>query len=196
MAKLRAQISAIPTSLLARDEITSTVYFDTDELGTEPDYGAIAADLRVGWATHTPQVAGFWGLRVKVYNMADPKPREPRAVSEGEEPSSAAPGPLEVASCLSFYSERNLPRRRGRVFVGPWPASVMDVRPGASVETALRGLAGMLANIGGANVDWCIFSPTSNAYFKVTDWWMDNAWDTQRRRGSDATARIVGVTSE
>lgn len=196
MAKLRCQVSLLPASRLPVDEITNTVYFDTDELATEPDYGAIANDLRVLWAVRMPNLAGFWGLRCKVWNMADAKPRQPRAISEGEEPGGIAAGPYEVALCLSFFSERNLPRRRGRIYLGPWAQSEMAANPTDVVTNIGREFALGLQAIGGANVDWCIHSPTTGAYMKVTEWWIDNEWDTQRRRGRKPLSRIRGGTSE
>lgn len=196
MAKLRCQIARIPTARLPVDEITNTVYFDTDELGTEPDYHAFAQDLTLLWAQQLPSPEGFVAVRTKVYNMADAKPREPRAVMQGNTSQGVPSGPYEIAACLSFFSERNLPRRRGRLYLGPWPQSEMSKNPGGPVETAVRFIANGLQNIGGANVDWCIHSPTTGAYMKVTDWWFDNEWDTQRRRGRGPISRITGETSE
>jgi len=51
---------------------------------------------------------------------------------------------------------------------------------------------------GGLSVKWAVYSPTTdavdtidNAFNDVLDGWVDNAFDTQRRRGPAATTRIT-----
>ncbi len=78
-------------------------------------------------------------------------------------------GPREVALCLSYYSERNLPRFRGRLFIGPWPKDFLEERPTQFVRENLITLATAIGNVGGANVDWQLYSPTRNAYSKITN---------------------------
>jgi hypothetical protein len=51
-----------------------------------------------------------------------------------------------------------------------------------------------LANLGGVDVQWCVYSPTtpgdmSDKFKQVTRGWIDNEWDTQRSRGLRATLR-------
>lgn len=38
---------------------------------------------------------------------------------------------------------------------------------------------------------WRIWSPTNNNSVLIDNGWVDNAWDTQRRRGVEATARTI-----
>jgi hypothetical protein len=56
--------------------------------------------------------------------------------------------------------------------------------------------AKVLEDIGGVNVDWCVWSRLERKARSVTDWWVDNEWDVQRRRGLKATQRKTGTTNE
>jgi hypothetical protein len=47
--------------------------------------------------------------------------------------------------------------------------------------------------IGGEDVEWAIYSPTANLHKTITDIWVDDAWDTQRRRGLAPTTRDTFV---
>jgi hypothetical protein len=109
----------------------------------------------------------------------------------------SANSPRELAVCLSFYGERNLPRTRGRLYL---PASFLNIgvnvtRPAMPI-TKMADIVNVFQDLGGANVDWSIWSPTSQDVHKVEHWWYDNEWDVQRSRGLRATQRITGTTSE
>jgi hypothetical protein len=198
MAKLRVQASRVPTSGQARDRIVHTFYLDTDRLEVEGvDYDQLANDTNAIFATRLGQLLPFTGWETSIYNMGDTEPRPPRAKIFAAKPvAGSAPGVREVALCLSFYSERNLPRNRGRIYLGPWLPSQLLERPPETATSTCAALAADLGNLGGINVDWCIFSRTDQAYRKVTNWWVDNEWDTQRSRGLRGDARTTGTTDE
>jgi hypothetical protein len=40
-------------------------------------------------------------------------------------------------------------------------------------------------------VKWVVYSPKLDAFAEVDNLWVDNAFDTQRRRGERPTARTV-----
>ncbi len=132
------------------------------------------------------------------YKLGDTVPRQPTTSFYNLGPVSANdPLPSEVAVCASFYSQRNLPRRRGRVFVGPWNASIVTrdtdtgvARLANNIITALRTsmvrLAGSAPQQG---LRWCVLSQTDAALYDITAGWVDNAFDTQRRRGETASSR-------
>jgi hypothetical protein len=40
-----------------------------------------------------------------------------------------------------------------------------------------------------------VYSPTTGQTKKVEHWWVDDEWDTQRRRGLRATTRDEGTVS-
>ena len=117
-------------------------------------------------------------------------------VNKGQQ--AAASCPREVAMCLSYFSERNVPRRRGRVYVPiaalGMPAS--SVRPPGTTLTKIGELATVFEELGGVDVDWVVWSRTDQVARPVTDWYVDDEWDTVRSRGLRPTTRVTGTTSE
>jgi hypothetical protein len=101
--------------------------------------------------------------------------------------------PAEVALCLSYYEGVNVPRRRGRVYFGPWAQAAMAARPEADLREVLRVFGAGLAGLGGVNVDWQLVSPTNNTRKRITHIWVDDSWDTQRRRGPKSTTRVLNT---
>lgn len=131
---------------------------------------------------------------VRVYDLDDPIPREPdvQTWTLSAAPSPSGPLPNEVAVCLSFYSGRNLPRSRGRIYLGPLDVNCMasggaDQRFSASFSNTLATAVEQLDN--DSSLLWVVFSRADNDWGQVTNGWIDNAFDTQRRRGADADAR-------
>lgn len=112
---------------------------------------------------------------------------------------SAAAFPQEVALCLSMQGARvsGTPqaRRRGRVFIGPITTATMtDGRPNSTARGTLATAADTLAgNLKAAErpSELSIWSVTDGVAVVVRDGWVDNAYDTQRRRGVSPTARSV-----
>jgi hypothetical protein len=41
--------------------------------------------------------------------------------------------------------------------------------------------------------DWVVYSPTNSNQYVAHDAWVDNAWDTQRRRGLPPNSRSIVV---
>ena len=203
MAKVRLIIAARHVGGLPRDDVVNTIYLDTDpepvsgEI-TTPDYGALAQDVAALWAGSRAWPDQVKDIYVKAYDMGQDEPREVKAdrlVVPANRSSSG--GPREVALCLSFYSQRNLPRNRGRLYLGPFTAGQVNTeRPAADVIAAAMALGAGIANIGGTNVDWCVRSSVDNVYRKVTNYWVDNEWDHIRARGYKATSRSTATTSE
>lgn len=111
----------------------------------------------------------------------------------------ANPLPSEVAMCLSFYGSVNAPTRRGRLFIGPLVPSIMEV-DSTTKRVAVAQLARdtlkatalkHIADTAAANVQWCVFSRKNQLAHIVTNGWVDDAVDIQRRRGEDATTRTT-----
>jgi hypothetical protein len=81
-------------------------------------------------------------VHVKVYDEADPKPRPFLIDGAFTLAASGAPVsmPEEIALCLSFFAGRNLPRQRGRVYIGPLGiagiAGPGEPRPSANMMNA------------------------------------------------------------
>jgi hypothetical protein len=197
MARLTMQVSRVPSSQLPRDRMTNVLHFDTEDPVGAPDHAALATDLLAIYDQHLAPLTGFTGWECRVYDKADDKPRQPKAtVTRPQRTGPAAPAPYEVALCLSFYSERNIPRRRGRIYLGPLTAgNANSERPSAGLLTLALDMATAFSALGGANVTWQVYSPTTDDTMPVTNAWCDDAWDTQRRRGLKPASRQTRAVS-
>lgn len=142
------------------------------------------------------------GHRCKIYHLTDIEPRVPvydEAMSLGGFGSTAMPA--EVAICTSFAaapeSGVNPARRRGRVFLGPLATGVSDASSGyARVDSAVViGIANateqLLADLIAAQWWLCVWSRVDETLFPVTRGWVENDFDTQRRRQPAPTSRVT-----
>lgn len=193
MAVYRAQVAWQIDSLAPRDRMTVNPHFTV--ANPLPELDTIARDIAEGFNTIHP----FSGeLKCSVYDVHKPKPNYPEAVH------TINPGtmttqtmPRELAVCLSFYSHDNVKRKRGRMYLPLFYVGVTDPRIEATLPLPqINATADMLANIGGIDVDWCVYSRTNDAAYPVTDWWYDNEWDVVRSRGLKGSSRVKGTTSE
>jgi hypothetical protein len=164
-----------------------------DPVGLTSDLATALNAKLVTWTTATK-------LTVKSYDVEEAKPRYPKAT---EVRSSTiirnSPIPREVALCLSFYADHPSGRRRGRLYVPAslWtPTGAIGVRPTTGDRDTVKQLVPIFTGLGGINVDWGIWSERDHAFHKATDYWIDDEWDTQRRRGLRATVRTTGTTGE
>jgi hypothetical protein len=107
--------------------------------------------------------------------------------------------PREQALCLSFYAVSNEPRRRGRLYLPcclHTPATEnQGIRPGAAIRGTALNIATRLSSVGGVDVDWVVHSVKDDASYTVTNGWVDDEWDTQRRRGMKSTTRDLVAVS-
>lgn len=140
------------------------------------------------------------GHRVKVYDLADPEPRAPVIDDPlGAFTVGGAPLPTEVAYCVSFEAPRQSGQpqqsRRGRIYVGPLAASMVgsDGRPSSAFMTTVGDAIDALltSSQGSADQSWAVYSRKNEVAIEVTDAWIDNEFDTQRRRGRAATSRTT-----
>jgi hypothetical protein len=157
------------------------------------------------WSVQRSGLIAWAGTRIKLYSLADPKPRVPlRDESLGITGTHSAAGmPLEVALCLSFQapkvSGQEQRRRRGRVYLGPFTNLSGDGstgRPDATAITAITTAAQTLLDASQASSSWKWavihdangVAPVAHV---VENGWLDNAWDTQRRRGNAPGVRTT-----
>jgi hypothetical protein len=133
-------------------------------------------------------------VEVRVYDLGQPAPRYPKIRTfTGTIPNTMAL-PSEVAACLSYVSEENQPRNRGRIYLGPLSQSASELADNrAVVKLNFRhsALASAQRLIDKPTFTWSLWSPTSAQMKQITGLWMDNAYDTQRRRGERATHRYT-----
>ena len=194
---VRALVQTYKAGQLSIDYITNTVYFRRSAAGpdiTDPNFQTLAVDIANLFGTYRSLPSGYNRVTVKTYNMEDAKPRPIKGDATYLIPttSTSESGPREVALCLSYWATRNLPRNRGRIYTGPWITGTE--RPAPAAIALLQTLKQGLANIGGTDIQWCVYSPTTPGglglqFKKVSGAWIDNEWDTIRSRGLRATTR-------
>lgn len=216
----RVQVTIPMDTAIPQDAVTNTFYFDDDDdplWSAEQTFGRIVDRLDAFYAAFSvdlfPVVVGNVAT-VRAYDMAAPEPRV--QVDQGTFPiATGASGPLpsEVALCASFSADLasgdNPKRRRGRLYLGPVAESAVSVingysRPQLSLRESIRDAMDALATPDPHDVDpgwflnWAVYSPTTHAastvgeaFNDVRSGWVDDAWDTQRRRGVAPTARVT-----
>lgn len=192
MAAMDFQVNFNNSNNLPRDRYVNTLYYDATAAGPEPICDGIAA-------AYVSHILGFHGGQIGSMTInAYPPGRNPGGPAFSKKyayaPSGSGSGPAEVALCLSYYADTNQPRNRGRVFLGPFSASAINgERPEPRVMNAALAWARAIAAIGGGNVaNWLQRSATDNNYSAVSNFYVDNAWDTQRRRGAQPNGRLTG----
>ncbi len=196
---IRAQVEWQVGSALPRDKICITPHFRHQSIlgGEGPEWQPLADDLAAAistWDQANNQVT------VKLYDIGvTEKPNRPRAIAIVNPGNVAEAAQVrEIALCLSFYGGPNAPHNRGRLYL---PAAFIQgtgqlaVRPTSANRDRAGTLAPALADLGGVDVDWIVWSPTRNAATRVENWWVDDEWDVQRRRGLQPSARTTGTTS-
>lgn len=213
MAHIKALVTIGHSSGVPENAATNTLHFSTPAPAPLPaELDAIVAAVHEFYGTAVAgtglSVSALMSINVaggakdvKLYNMAQPPPRVPLR-SEPFPAFGLGPGsfPLEVALVLSFRSLATsgtpLSRRRGRIYIGPLSddapridRSGGDVRPSVQARQTLAGAAARL--VARNDVDWSVFSTVDGTLTPVLSGFVDNAYDTQRRRGTKATARTV-----
>lgn len=208
MARYRIQFVLPSTTALPRDDVVNVFHVQADDVTDagacatiiwENFYEAIGDRLSVS-ISRSEEVVG------KIYDLADAEPRTP--VAEGPfgflpSSSDATALPAEVALCVSLeagmVSGGNPQRRRGRIYVGPFNGDQLNTsgsygRPSAALQAALADAAKATAEaMLPLTAFWCIYSRVDNQFRAVIRGWVDNEWDTQRRRGRDASSRQLFV---
>lgn len=126
-------------------------------------------------------------------------PRTPTIRTMALGAAGAAAGlPEEVAVCLSYSGAPPAgPRRRGRIYLGPLVTTVLDAatsavpaRPNTTFIQNLKIAGAELAANVGPSPRWCIRSTVPDENFvPIAFGYVDDAFDTQRRRGVDPTSR-------
>lgn len=216
MKVIRAQVTLERDSALPADVITNTWHWYSGTSTTAGDTEAIALGGALSTfygSISTRLSAVFTGVgNVDFYDLADPQPRVPFATYNMTTftPNTTAL-PSEVALCLSYEAVpvSGVPqsRRRGRVYIGPLAVATSavsgvgnDCRPtGACVSNLLSAAAAMTpVTVGADTWSLAVYSPTQfqaqggdagDSTNPVYRFWVDDAFDTQRRRGAPITTR-------
>lgn len=213
---IRIQASLASKSMLPEDAAVNVWHFTS--LGTDRASNTNAMDAALDtFYTSLADIfcantlTGDWTF--KAYDLADPEPRTPFATyaHTGATLTTGDGLPTECAVCLSIEgvagSGFNMRRRRGRLYIGPLSNGVSTTVTGyVYVSPTAMGIimdaAEELRSAGGLDFVWSVYSPTAAgptpdaaailaATTYVDHGWIDNAFDTQRRRGTVASTRAV-----
>lgn len=156
---------------------------------------------------------------IRFYDLDDAKPREPTILPYTWTVGSAntADLPEEVACCISYHATPPITaRKRGRIYIGPLNSDTLQTaagvwedtepgvgpsRPALHFRQALAYSAERLSLAAGPLNHWQIRSTRvgaagadgtdGEAFYTIVGGYVDNAWDTQRRRGVDPSTRVL-----
>jgi hypothetical protein len=209
MAHVKAQFQIPHDSGLPEDVTINTFHFNVGTVGTAA-YNSINTNLSrfysVAGTTSGAAVDDFLSAviagtyNLDLYLMTDPEPRSPVATYSGTlTPGTGKALPSEVALVASFQgtptSGQIQARRRGRVYIGPLDADAADsagTRPAQQlIDTLTEVSERLMTECTASAIPWIVYSPTGSLFTAVTNGWVDNSFDTQRRRGEAATARYT-----
>lgn len=201
------QVNAHQDSLIAADDTINTWAFESNSLvplTAELDAIRLALfDFYTALMNYfSPFLAPSW--TIKVYDIDQPTPRVPLVERDDFgpfSPTGSGAFPTEVAMCLSYrgvlVSGEPKGRRRGRVYLGPLSANAAynestGCRPSANLVSALSDAVQALSDgLDGSGVLHSVWSRTDDELYNVVQYWVDNAFDTQRRRGLAPTTKTL-----
>lgn len=216
MAIIRAQVTLPYTTNLPRDVAVNTYHFrvsaadDTTAAGIATNlialYNTSSGGATVANYLSAQITRATNGCTVEFYDRASPEGEPPFYVATFTLGAAGSVNslPAEVALCSSYVGEVSgdlpLRRRRGRVFIGPLAVGALETgsgivgNPTDQFVTTLSGATDRLAaayysSPGGT--EFIVYSRLSNAGSKIVRGWVDQEFDTQRRRQVRATQRTV-----
>jgi len=197
MPPIKLATSVWHTSLLPRDAAMINPVVNVQV--PSGDYGGLVDDWVAALRGVYVGLAGTQ-IQVKAYDVTRAKPNYP-VYEEIYDAGLVKPalGPRELALCLSFYAGNNIKRRRGRLYIPAiWGVTTGTPaeRPSTTNMNNVAALVPALTELGGVDVDWSVWSGVDKVARAVTNWWVDNEWDVQRKRGLRGTTRVEGTTSE
>lgn len=214
---LRVQATWHSASLMPEDGSTNVWHFRTVNSDPEGDRTAIIGGLASFYSQIAPLTTeNTLGdvVTLKFYDLQDDPPR---SLLEEHHILDLSTGtgdgiPTECAITMSFegalISGTSRARRRGRVYLGPFNTGVTTtitgfVRVSIAAMEVIRDAAQDLVESGFPNYVWAVFSPTAagaqpwsdlaieQATTNVDHGWIDDAFDTQRRRGTQPDTRVT-----
>lgn len=200
---------------LPEDVIVNTWHF-TWLIGdpAEGDFANLNANLGTFYSTVYSDAGAvrfapwvdFVNNTLQVYNLEDAEPRpaiyEAGMALTGVGSLTTSTVTPETAICLSYQADAaaGIPqaRRRGRVFLGGLGTAIQAgsgvTFPGVASanRTLIAGAADTFAGASGTDGwIWVVHSRTVAGDSVVTNGWVDDEPDTQRRRGREATVRTL-----
>lgn len=210
-----AQVSIPYFTAIPKDVVTNTWHFQWVGVGSPStsDYNNLRDDLKAFYQPiyTTPNSMACYArpllTTIKIYDLIDTVPRIPRYTSamaltvtlDTTTTTLAA----ETAVCLSYKATPlagiPLASLRGRIYLGALGAGVTG--PGATnafpsptsvFRTALKnGAINLITALATHNWIWVVYSRSRDQSHASINGFIDDAYDTQRRRGQGATTRTL-----
>lgn len=213
MAVMEVQVRIPFFTNLPRDVIMNRIHVVTAEPGG-PDKDSVAATMATRLKTFYDTVYGVvnsaanyvsWGSAVvRVFDLSEPGPRIPATRPLVIAPNTAALAtmPTEVAVVMSYRSaliSGVVPQRLyNRIYLGGLTSGTLTgggPAAFATVSTAFRtAIANAAIALEAANtsdVAWIQYSPTDATPRTIAAGFINNEFDTQRRRGVVESARTL-----
>lgn len=217
----QAQVIFPAVSGLPEDVFTNTLYFfdaavskrshsavaDLLETRMEGFYNVAQGGASARITAAMSRVINWNACILKVYDLGDAAPRTPEVRTlEFTQPTNTTALPNEVAIVLSYRGGSGTtgggsadPRKRGRIFIGPLNQTAGTFTAGVDEDMFIN--AGPMDSIVKAadwlrddltdELGWLQYSRTNDAFLAVTGGFVNNTFDTQRRRGVAATSRTT-----
>lgn len=204
----RAQLVLQHKSGKPEDQFVNSFVFRNDAfVGSSADFAAHITNVLEDWlfvvqasgasiANHIPNVIASG--EVRCYDLGEATPRTP--MINPIDPSkiglfsTAAAYPFEVAVCVSWLTDTKGPRGRGRNFIGPLTTTTSQkVGDKLRVSTSFMNTLGQASAImaRGTNHSLHVLSKANQSAALVTSGYVDNEFDTQRRRGTPSDVRGI-----
>lgn len=201
MGYVRATVSLDQTTLNPEDIVTNTSYWlmpeDTSHCETlAGNLHEFYSDISIYMSS---MLAGSG--RITMWALADPEPRAPIFDSPWPALSFGISNyPLEVACCLSSRAapSSGIPASslRNRQYIGPLSEAAVETsvlvnnEPSIAFrEACVDAWVSIAQEMDPENIVATVYSTKEAVGRTPVAYWMDNAWDTQRRRGRRATER-------
>lgn len=202
---VRAQVIIKTDDAISANYITNSWCLSCSDFPAQSELDDYTADFKTFYDTMRTffgDTVAQNGHEIKYYDLTQTVPPN-YPIGTGTFNLTSNPGtdgmPSEVALCLSFQGTKSpgfpQARRRGRIYFGPIVSTASaGGRPTSALITALAGAGDALATALPLNTlpaNLAVWSASNNDAVVVTDGWVDNAFDTQRRRGIERTARTT-----
>lgn len=210
MARISASVTLKTSDNVAANFVNNTFFFDLDEdssvgfdrafLTNEVNTALVALYQDLEGALGGLQEVGH---RIKYVDIDEPKPQYPyeETLFDLTGPNNQSQLPSEVCVVSSFEALQtagvNQASRRGRVFLGPMQSASAETDGRVKdfyrtlIAQAFLTFANKQDDAGFNGWRWCVYSRKLDSLSPIVMGHVDNAYDTQRRRGVSSTGRSI-----
>lgn len=204
---LTAQVSLNMVSNVPEDRSVNVMHFitsgpDATVTNAIAQTGAIQTFYR-GISAHLSTLVSLTGHSIKWYDALAPSSPNGPLFTTGFTLLGLGTGnplPTEVALCSSFSGDvvpgggENVRTNRGRIYIGPLASSALGAngRPVPALVTSLsNGALALAVNPTGDLMKMVVFSRKLQAAIPIRRGFVDDEFDTQRRRGRVRLSRTA-----